>query len=119
MLELMRYFLPASGLFSRSEAAKTLLDRIKRKYEGLLGRNSLKSMALSAVVVLFAIKEYLRITLHTDIRQPKTLYRHFKPALAKSAERKAITVSQEPLATEDLVFSMLPLAKEEIRNRVE
>jgi hypothetical protein len=95
------------------------LDSIQRKYNGLLGRNSLKSRALSSVVILFAIKEYLRITFHTDVRQPKTLYRKFNPALTKAAEKNPAPVSKEPMIAEDLVFSMLPLAKEEVRNRVE
>lgn len=119
ILELMRYFLPASGLFCRGDAAKKLLAGIKRSYEGLLGRNNLKSLALSSIVLLFAVKEYLRITFHTDVRQPKTLYRKFKPDPANAPERHAVSPAKEPLMAEDLVFSMLPLVKEEVRNRVE
>lgn len=80
MVELKRNFLFSSRLFCPNETTKEMLADIKQKYNDLLGRKNLKAHGLSLLVTLCSIKEYLRITLHTDVRQPKTLRRQFNYA---------------------------------------
>jgi radical SAM superfamily enzyme YgiQ (UPF0313 family) len=77
MAEMKRYFLSSSRLFCPNPATRRMLATIRQRYQTLLGRQSLKSHGLSLAVMLFSIKEYLRIKLFTDVRQPKTLRREF------------------------------------------
>jgi radical SAM superfamily enzyme YgiQ (UPF0313 family) len=74
MLGLMRCFLMSARFHCRNGAASALLRDVRASYRRLLGRQSLKTRCLSLVVLLFSIKEYLRITWFSDVRQPRTLY---------------------------------------------
>ena len=74
MLEMMRYSLVGSGWFCRGRMGRQLLREIKSDYSRLLGKRDWKTWALSLGFALCSIKEYVRITLFTDVRQPKTLY---------------------------------------------
>ena len=73
-LNLMRCFLDGLRVHGGNDAANALLAEVRAAYDRLLGRKSLKTRLLSLLVVLMSIKEYLRITCLSDVRQPKTLY---------------------------------------------
>jgi radical SAM superfamily enzyme YgiQ (UPF0313 family) len=77
MAGMRRYFLPSSQLFCPNPATRKMLADLRQRYKTLLGRKNLKSHGLSLAVMLFSIKEYLRIKFFTDVRQPKTLRRQF------------------------------------------
>jgi radical SAM superfamily enzyme YgiQ (UPF0313 family) len=74
MLNLMRCFLVGVRVHCRGGIAGDLLRDVRAAYDRLLGRQGLKTRVLSLVVLLLSIKEYLRITYLSDVRQPKTLY---------------------------------------------
>jgi len=86
MLEMMRYFLLSARIFSPNEAAKKQLAEIRKDYQRLLGRTTLKTWALSLTAVCLSMIEFLRITFHSDVRQPRTLYQQFNTDSAKSTE---------------------------------
>jgi radical SAM superfamily enzyme YgiQ (UPF0313 family) len=88
-LEMMRFFLFSSRIFCQNDAAKNMLTEIRKNYNKLLGKSNLKTFVLSLIVVLFSIKEYFRITFHTDVRQPKTLYKKINKGVLQSAEQDA------------------------------
>ncbi len=74
MLDLMRCFLTSLRVHCRGEVARGMLRGVRDSFNRLLGRRSLKTRVLSLVVLLLSIKESLRITFLSDVRQPRTLY---------------------------------------------
>jgi len=80
MAGMRRYFLPSSQLFCPNPVTRKMLADLRRRYKTVLGGRNLKSYGLSLAVMLFSIKEYLRIKFFTDVRQPKTLRRQFNQA---------------------------------------
>ncbi|MFC1760996.1 B12-binding domain-containing radical SAM protein [Planctomycetota bacterium] len=78
ILEMRRYFLFSSHLFSPNEKTRAMLVDIRRSYRQLFGRTNLKTRGVSLVVALLSLKEYLRIKFLTDVRQPKTLFSQFR-----------------------------------------
>ncbi|OGL40308.1 MAG: radical SAM protein [Candidatus Schekmanbacteria bacterium RIFCSPHIGHO2_02_FULL_38_11] len=88
MLEMMRCFLFGSRIFCQNDVTKNMLAEIRKTYNKLLGKTSIKTFALSLIFTLFSVKEYLRITFFTDVRQPKTFYKKIDKSILKSAEQE-------------------------------
>ena len=88
-LKMMRYFLIASTIFVQNRQSEILLKEIKGLFRLHFGRMSISIFAASIMVVLFAIKEYMRCKLFGDVRRPKTSYRLFNK-VNKYVERLAI-----------------------------
>jgi radical SAM superfamily enzyme YgiQ (UPF0313 family) len=88
-LKMMRYFLIASTIFVQNRQSEILLKEIKGLFRLHFGRMSISIFAASIMVVLFAIKEYMRCRLFGDVRRPKTSYRLFNK-VNKYVERLAI-----------------------------
>lgn len=74
-LKLMRCFLTASTIFVQNRKSEDLLKEIKKSFRLQFGRMNLPTLAVSMIVVLFSIKEYLRRRFVGDVRVPKTSYR--------------------------------------------
>jgi hypothetical protein len=81
MLRLMRYFVTGMRFHCRAGAGRELLQEVRAAFDRLLGRQGLKTRLFSLVVLLFSIKERLRIAWFSDVRQPRTLYCLPKPGL--------------------------------------
>ncbi|HEY4496970.1 MAG TPA: radical SAM protein, partial [Candidatus Paceibacterota bacterium] len=77
MLKMMRYFLLSARIFVENEASKNLLSKVRKNFNEQFGRIDLSSLLVSCLVILFSIKERLKIKLFSDIRQPKELYKKF------------------------------------------
>ena len=88
-LKMMRYFLIASTIFVQNRQSELLLKEIKGLFRLHFGRMNINIFAASIMVVLFAIKEYMRCRLFGDVRVPKTSYRLFNK-VNKHVERLAI-----------------------------
>lgn len=74
-LTMMRYFLTASTIFVQNRQSERLLKEIKRSFRTQLGRTKPLGMAISLLVVLCSIKEYLRCRIVGDARMPQASYR--------------------------------------------
>ena len=60
-LKVMRYFLTASTIFVQNRRSEILLQDIKDEFRSLFGRMTFPSGIISLLVVLFSVKEYLRM----------------------------------------------------------
>jgi radical SAM superfamily enzyme YgiQ (UPF0313 family) len=76
-LKMMRYFLIASTIFVQNRQSEILLKEIKGLFRLHFGRMKIGTFAASMMVVLFAIKEYIRCRLFGDVRTPTTSCRPF------------------------------------------
>jgi radical SAM superfamily enzyme YgiQ (UPF0313 family) len=74
LLELMRCFVTGVKVHGGDDAARTLRAEVCAGFDRLLGRKSLKTRLLSLLVVLLSVREFVRITCLSDVRQPKVLY---------------------------------------------
>jgi hypothetical protein len=71
----MRYFLTPSTIFVQNRKSEDLLKENKKSFRLQFGRMNLPTLAVSMIVALFSIKEYLRLRFIGDVRVPKTSYR--------------------------------------------
>ena len=78
LIRKMRYFLSAAQIFVQNRRSEILLQEIKDLYSLHFGRMDVGTIAASAAVILFSIKEYLRIRVFSDLRIPKTTHRSFR-----------------------------------------
>ena len=76
LLEQMRHFLLAAGLFSQNPVTTRLVKEIKREFREIFSAVN----PLSLGVLAFACKEKLRTRLRGDARQPDLLCLNFNPA---------------------------------------
>jgi radical SAM superfamily enzyme YgiQ (UPF0313 family) len=107
-LQVMRYFLTASTLFVQNRQSEILLREIKKSFRRQLGRTRPLGLAVSLLVLLYSIKEYLRCRIVGDARMPKTSYRPLNgvckteatpersPELATAATNAAYGWSEQP-----------------------
>jgi radical SAM superfamily enzyme YgiQ (UPF0313 family) len=71
-LKIMRYFLCASTIFVQNRKSEYLLKDVKELYRLYFGWAGLRIFALSALIVLLSLKEYLRCRISGDKINPKT-----------------------------------------------
>jgi radical SAM superfamily enzyme YgiQ (UPF0313 family) len=94
-LKLMRYFLSAAKIFVQNRQSEILLKEIKRLFRVHFKRMNLFTFAISMVVVLFSVKEYLRCRIFGDVRVPKTACRTFRFSRTHEQEGQLAKVSEK------------------------
>jgi hypothetical protein len=72
-LKIMRYFLAAATIFVQNRKSEYLLKEIKDLYRLYFGKAGIPILAVSALVVIFSLKEYLRCRISGDTINPKTV----------------------------------------------
>jgi len=92
-LKLMRYFLSAATIFVQNRQSEILLKEIKSLFRLHFSRTNFFSFAISMIVVLFGVKEYLRCRIFGDVRVPKTACRTFRFNGTHEQERQLAKVS--------------------------
>lgn len=78
LLRQMRLFLPAARLLASNRATKDLAKQLESEYRALLGRPSLKELALMAAICTLATIESVKIRFLGDVRQPGKNLRHYR-----------------------------------------